>query len=157
MVASDRRQIFLMTANWLWVLKTNNLNYHIRLTFHDVYGFYVFNAPICQIPLCGGIFLVLWKKTLNRIDIQEVETLKLQLYTYNSFFTSEIQEDACECLRLLMEIMDVTYVQWNPQLLKPLVSYISPQLNLPPCRNYWCRSINKNYIRPVLVEGTLGI
>ena len=25
-----------------------------------------------------------------------------------------------------------------------------------PCRNYWCRSINKNYLRPVLVEGTLG-
>ena len=51
------------------------------------------------------------KKTQNRIDMQEVETLKLQLYTYNSFFTGEIQEDACECLMLLIEIMDVTYVQ----------------------------------------------
>ena len=32
------------------------------------------------------------------------------------------------------------------------------QLNILPCRNYWCRSTNKNCIRPVLVvEGTLGI
>ena len=37
---------------------------------------------------------------------QEVETLKLQLSTYNSFFTGEIQEDACECHMLLIEIMD---------------------------------------------------
>ena len=37
---------------------------------------------------------------------QEVETLKLQLSTYNRFFTGEIQEDACECLMLLIEIMD---------------------------------------------------
>ena len=37
---------------------------------------------------------------------QEVESLKLQLSTYNSFFTGEIQEDACECLMLLIEIMD---------------------------------------------------
>ena len=36
----------------------------------------------------------------------EVETLKLQLSTYNSFLTGEIQEDACECLMLLIEIMD---------------------------------------------------
>ena len=36
----------------------------------------------------------------------EVETLKLQLSTYHSFFTGEIQEDACECLMLLIEIMD---------------------------------------------------
>ena len=35
-----------------------------------------------------------------------METLKLQLSTYNSFFTAEIQEDACECLMLLIEIMD---------------------------------------------------
>ena len=37
---------------------------------------------------------------------QEVETLNLQLSTYNSFFTGEIQEDACESLMLLIEIMD---------------------------------------------------
>ena len=37
---------------------------------------------------------------------QVVETLKLQLFTYNSFFTGKIQEDACECLMLLIEIMD---------------------------------------------------
>ena len=37
---------------------------------------------------------------------QEVETLKLELSTYNSFFTGETQEDACECLMLLIEIMD---------------------------------------------------
>ena len=30
----------------------------------------------------------------------------MQLSTYNSFFTGEIQEDACECLLLLIEIMD---------------------------------------------------
>ena len=29
---------------------------------------------------------------------QEVDTLKLQQSTYNSFFTGETQEDACECL-----------------------------------------------------------
>ena len=51
----------------------------------------------------------------------------------------------------------ILYAQWNPQPLKPLVCYISLRLILPPCRNYWCRSINKNYIRRVLVvEGTLG-
>ena len=51
----------------------------------------------------------------------------------------------------------VTYAQWNPQPLKLLVCYMSLQLILPPCMNYWCRSINKKYIRPVLVvEGTLG-
>ena len=37
---------------------------------------------------------------------QEVETLKLQLSTHNSFFTGEIQEDTCECPMLLIEIMD---------------------------------------------------
>ena len=37
---------------------------------------------------------------------QEVETLKLKLSTYNSLFTGETQEDACECLMLLIEIMD---------------------------------------------------
>ena len=37
---------------------------------------------------------------------QEVETLKIQLSTYNSFFTTEIQEDARECLMLLIEISD---------------------------------------------------
>ena len=37
---------------------------------------------------------------------QEVETLNLQLSTYNSFFTGETQEDACECPMLLIEIMD---------------------------------------------------
>ena len=36
---------------------------------------------------------------------QKVETLKLQLSTYNNFFTGETQEDACECLMLLIEIM----------------------------------------------------
>ena len=36
---------------------------------------------------------------------QEVETLKLQLSTYNSFLTGEIQEYVCECLLLLIEIM----------------------------------------------------
>ena len=30
----------------------------------------------------------------------------MQLSTYNSFFTGDIQEDACECLMLLKEIMD---------------------------------------------------
>ena len=35
---------------------------------------------------------------------QEVETLKLQLST--NFFSGEMQEDACECLMLLIQIMD---------------------------------------------------
>ena len=38
--------------------------------------------------------------------VLQVETLKLQLSTYNSFFIGETQEDACECLMLLIEIMD---------------------------------------------------
>ena len=43
-------------------------------------------------------------------------------------------------------------------LLKPPVCYMSPQLIVPPCRNYWCSSTNKNCVRPVLVvKGTLGI
>ena len=33
---------------------------------------------------------------------QEVETLKLQLSSYNSYFTGEIQEGACEWLMLLI-------------------------------------------------------
>ena len=37
---------------------------------------------------------------------QEVETLKLQLSAYNSCFTGETPEDACECLVMLIEIMD---------------------------------------------------
>ena len=37
---------------------------------------------------------------------QEVETLKIQLSTYTSFFTTEIQEDARECLMLPIEISD---------------------------------------------------
>ena len=43
---------------------------------------------------------------------QEVGTLKLQLSTYNSFFTGEIQQDACECLMLLIEIMDKGFGPW---------------------------------------------
>ena len=37
---------------------------------------------------------------------QEVETLKLQMSTYNILFTGETQDDACECLMLLIKIMD---------------------------------------------------
>ena len=85
---------------------------------------------------------------------------------------STILEDACECLTLLIEIMDKGFrlcpindntsskggVFWNLRLLKPPVCYMSPQRIVPPCRNYWCRSTNKNYIRPVLVvEGALAI
>ena len=36
----------------------------------------------------------------------------------------------------------VTYVQWNIRLLKPPVCYMSPQLIVPPCRNYWCMRTN---------------
>ena len=36
---------------------------------------------------------------------QQVETLKLQLSTCNIFFTVETQNNACECLMLLVEIM----------------------------------------------------
>ena len=37
---------------------------------------------------------------------QEVKTLKVQLSTYNSFCTGETHEEACECLMLLIGIMD---------------------------------------------------
>ena len=96
------------------------------------------------------------------------KTLKLELSTYNSFFTGETQEDACEWTKglgyaLLMTIhlvgcrflnsyfhsfwkntLYMTYIQWNRRLLKPPVCYMSPQLIVPPCRNYWCRSSGKN-------------
>ena len=69
------------------------------------------------------LFIVFWELLINKcvqvkiskclFDIahktpcaQEVETLKLQLSTYTNFFTGEIQDDACECLMLLIEIMD---------------------------------------------------
>ena len=42
---------------------------------------------------------------------QELETQKLQLSPYNSFFTGETQEDACECL-MLLEIMDKGFGLW---------------------------------------------
>ena len=37
---------------------------------------------------------------------QEMEILKLQLSTYNNFFSGEMQEDAHQCLKLLINIMD---------------------------------------------------
>ena len=43
---------------------------------------------------------------------QDVETQKLQLSTYNSFFAGETHEDACECLILLIEIMDKGFGLW---------------------------------------------
>ena len=43
---------------------------------------------------------------------QEVETLKLQLSTYNSFFTGEIQEGACEGLMLLITPTQVMAYHW---------------------------------------------
>ena len=54
----------------------------------------------------GKIWECLFDTTQKTPSTQEVETLKLQLSTYNSFFTGETQEDACECLMLLIEIMD---------------------------------------------------
>ena len=54
----------------------------------------------------GKILECLFDTAHKTPSAQEVETLKLQLSTYNSFFTGEIQEDACECLMLLIEIMD---------------------------------------------------
>ena len=38
----------------------------------------------------------------------------------------------------------ILFLQWNLQCLKPPVCYMSPQLIVPPCRSYWCRSTNKN-------------
>ena len=51
--------------------------------------------------LCVDIYAYIYTPSA-----QEVETLKLQLSTYNSFFSGDIQEDACESLMLLIEIMD---------------------------------------------------
>ena len=53
----------------------------------------------------GKISECLFDTAHKTTSAQEVETLKLQLSTYNSFFTGEIQEDACECLMLLIGIM----------------------------------------------------
>ena len=41
----------------------------------------------------------------------------------------------------------MTYVQWNPRFLKPPVCYMSPELIVPPCRNYWCRSTNNIFYK----------
>ena len=54
----------------------------------------------------GIILECLFNTAHTTPSAQEVETPKLQLSTYNRFFTGEIQEDACECLMLLIEIMD---------------------------------------------------
>ena len=54
----------------------------------------------------GKISECLFDTAYKTPSAQEVETLKLQLSTYNSFFTGETQEDASECLMLLIEIMD---------------------------------------------------
>ena len=54
----------------------------------------------------GKISECLFDTAYKTPSAQEVETLKLQLSPYNSFFTGEIQEDACEYLMLLIEIMD---------------------------------------------------
>ena len=57
----------------------------------------------------GNISECLFDTAHKTPSAQEVETLKLQLSTYNSFFTGEIQEDACECLMLLTEIKGFGY------------------------------------------------
>ena len=54
----------------------------------------------------GNISECLFDTAHKTPSAQKVETLKLQLSTYNSFFTCETQEGACECLMLLIEIMD---------------------------------------------------
>ena len=54
----------------------------------------------------GKILECLFDTAHKTPSAQEVDTLKLQLSTYNSFFTGEIQEDACECLMLLIELMN---------------------------------------------------
>ena len=54
----------------------------------------------------GKISECLFDTAYKTPSAQEVETLKLQLSTYNSFSSAEIQEYACECLMLLIEIMD---------------------------------------------------
>ena len=54
----------------------------------------------------GKISECLFETAHKTPSAQEVEELKLQLSTYNSFFTGKTQGDACECIMLLMEIMD---------------------------------------------------
>ena len=81
---------------------------------------------------------------------QEVETLKLQLFTHNSFFTGEIQEDARECLILLIEILDKgfglcptndninskVFVFWTPIFIRfRKIYYMSHMYNEIP--NFW--------------------
>ena len=56
--------------------------------------------------ITGQISKCLLDTAHKTFSAQEVETFKVQLSTYNSFFTGEMQEDACECLILLIEIMD---------------------------------------------------
>ena len=61
---------------------------------------YINNCVECKI--WEGSFDTAYKTP----SAQEVETLKLQWSTYNIFFTGETQNDARECLMLLIEIMD---------------------------------------------------
>ena len=107
-----------------------------------------------------------------------------------AFITDEIQEDACECLMLLIEIMDKgfglcpindninnkgsfsellfsfvleKYIIYDICTMKSIAFETNSLLYVTPTdstsmQELLLRSINKNYIRPVLVmEGTLGI
>ena len=54
-----------------------------------------------EVKISGGLFDTAHKTP----GAQEVETLKLQLSTYNIISTGETRDDACDCLMLLIEIM----------------------------------------------------
>ena len=74
----------------------------LRTTHQKMYFNYCVEG---KLPEC------LFDRAHKTPSAQEVETLKLQLSTYNSFFAGETQEDACECLMLLIKVMDKGFGQ----------------------------------------------
>ena len=95
----------MSTLSVLWILKKHcfvnvilQIIYSVLRTTHQ--KMYFNNCVEGKISEC------LFDTAHKTPSAQEAETLKLQLSTCNSYFTGETQEDACECLMLLIEIMD---------------------------------------------------
>ena len=80
----------------------------VNVILQIIYSVFEDHSPKMYFNNCveGRISECLFETAPKAPSAQEVKTLKLQLSTYNSFFTGETQDGACECLMLLIEIMD---------------------------------------------------
>ena len=109
----------LQCTSWIWSsshvhpfgIKNPKKHCFINVILQIIYSVLRSTHQKIYINNCveGKISECLFDTAHKTPSAQEVETLKLQLSTYNSFFTGEIQEDACECLMLLIEIMDKAF------------------------------------------------